>query len=69
MKRTQNKSSISHLLYMEVLKLVEKRGRTSENRQDMGNVSDDTKMDYRLYNYAKRRKLVRCHNIILDINR
>jgi hypothetical protein len=54
-KETQNKTSILHLLYTEVLKLVEKRGRTSENRQKMGNVSDDTKMDYGLYNNAKRR--------------
>jgi len=69
MKGTQNKTSISHLLFMEVLKLVEKRGRTSENRQKMGNVSDDTRMDHGLYNYAERRELVPCQNIILDINR
>jgi hypothetical protein len=33
---------------MEDLKLVQKRGRTSENMQTMGNVSVDTKMDYGL---------------------
>jgi hypothetical protein len=54
---------------MEVLKLVEKRGRNPENIQTMGNVSDDTKMDYGIYKYAKRRKLFHWQNIILDINR
>jgi len=54
---------------MENLKLAEKRGRTSENMQTMGNVSDDTKMEYGFYKYAKRRKLVHWQNIILDINR
>jgi hypothetical protein len=54
---------------MEDVKLVEKRGRTSESMQTMGNVSDDMKMDYEPYKYAKRRKLVLWQNIILDINR
>lgn len=44
---------------MEDLKLMEERGRTPENVETMGNVSDDTKMDYGIYKYAKRRKLVR----------
>lgn len=51
---------------MEDLKLVEKGGRTSENMQTMGNISDDMKMDYGLYKYAKKRKLVHWQNIILE---
>jgi hypothetical protein len=43
---------------MEDLKLVEKRGRTYENMLKMRNVSDDTKMDYGIYKYAKRKKKV-----------
>jgi hypothetical protein len=54
---------------MEYLKLVEKRRRTSENMQTMGNASDDTKMHYGFYKYAKGRKLVHWQNLILDINR
>jgi hypothetical protein len=50
---------------MEDLKLVEKRGKTAENIQTMGNVSDDKKMDYGLYNYAKRRKIFHWQNLIL----
>lgn len=54
---------------MENVKLVEKRGGTSENMQIMGNVSDDRKRGYGLYKYAKRRKLVQWQNLILDINK
>lgn len=56
----KTKTNIKLLLYVEDLKLVEKGGRTSENMQKLGNVSDDTKMNYVLYKYAKRRKLVDC---------
>jgi len=68
------KTKISHLLYMDDLKLIAKsEEELQKERQTVKNFTDDIHMEFGLEKYAKiafkRGKLVHLQNLVIDINR
>jgi len=68
------KTKISHLLYMDDLKLMAKsEGELQKQIQIVKNISDDIHMEFRLEKCAKiafkRGKLFHSQNVMIDVNR
>ena len=70
----KSKTKISHLLYMDDLKLIAKSEEEFQKQiQSVKNISDDIHMEFGLEKCAqiafKRGKLVHSLNLVIDINR
>jgi len=68
------KTKISHLLYMDDLKLIAKSEEELQKQiQIVKNISDDIHMEFRLQKCAKiafkRGKLFHSQNVMIDVNR